>query len=245
MVSSVTVLVLLLLVSWAAVQARQVLDNSDMNGCFVASQPLTGWTGNAGCGPSGDQPCSVNPGGQVEGGPTPGPTDCAAKLISGFSLVSQKLALTGSEAPGLYDFQAYWGCFDFLGGAGGPSSCTFSLTIDETPITPLSGTTTKPGSISPDTFTPVTATGISITNPIADVSINCIPSGDAACYVTQATLTQQGSVVGDPHFVGLDGQRFDIQGQPHSAYSLLSDFDLQVCVSPLSVSPFPSFSAIS
>ncbi len=239
MVSSVTALVLLLLVSWAAVQARQVLNNSDMDGCAIPSggSVLLNWSGTAICGPGGNTlPCSFSIGSILPGGPTPDPGFCAAFWQPGFSAYSQTLALTPvTEAPGLYAFEAYLGCY-------GGGACTFSLTIDSQSIT-LSGTTTKPAA-RPDTYTPVTATGISITNPAAVVSIRCVVTGTAFCTVTQATLTQQGGVIGDPHFVGLDGQRFDIQGQAGSAYSLLSDIDLQVCVFPLSYLLSPSFSAI-
>ena len=226
-----TALVLLLLVNWAAIQARQVLNNENMDGCNSSFGPLTGWTGTGGC--SGNQPCSAVTGGTVQGGPTPGPpTDCTALWHSGYSAYSQTLSLSGSEAPGLYDFQAFLGCYR---PGPGPGICTFSLTIDGTPIS-LIGTTAKPAVFPPDTFTPLTAEDISIINPTAVVSINCVPTGGAQCFVTQATLTFVSLVIADPHFVGLDGQKFDIIGQPHSAYSLLSDKDVMVCVFPLSVS---------
>lgn len=34
---------------------------------------------------------------------------------------------------------------------------------------------------------------------------------------------ESGKIVGDPHFIGADGGRFDVQGQPGKTYSLLSD----------------------
>ncbi len=236
MVSSVTVLVLLLLVNLAAVQARQVLNNSDMNGCTGGGgNVLTVWTGTGGCGPSGNQPCSVTVGSIVTGGPQPDPNNCAAYWQPGFSAYSQTLSLTpGSEAPGLYDFEAYYACIDSFGLGG---TCTFSLTIGGTSIL-LTGAATK-NAVNPDPYTPLTATGISIINPNAVVSIDCA-TGTADCFVTRITLIQQGSVVGDPHFVGLDGQIFDLTGDAGSAYALLSDKDVMVCVFPLSVSLFPS-----
>ena len=235
MVSSVTILVLLLLVSLAAVQAQQVLNNFNMDGCGGSSGLLTDWTGTAFCGPSSDQPCSLSSMAFVSGGPTPGLSDCAAQWAPGVSAYSQNVVLT----PGSYNFQAFLGCFDF----GGVGECTFTLTIDSTPIT-LSGAT-KNAVDSGATYTPVTATGIPITNPAVTVSLDCaLTSGSSYCLVTQATLTRQAVVVGDPHFVGLDGQIFDMTGEAGSAYSLLSDKDVMVCVFPLSYLLSPSFSAI-
>lgn len=202
--------------------------------CFWQCSHGLDWDRRMWCCPPFNQPCSIGAAIYVTGAPLPDPDNCAALWQLGYSAYSQTLSLTpGSETPGLYAFEAYFGCFSSGGG-----SCTFYLTIGGTLIT-LSGTTSKLGVISA-TYTPVTATGISITNPNAVVSIDCVATESASCYVTRATLTQQGGVIGDPHFVGLDGQRFDLQGAPGSAYSLLSDFDLQVCVSPLSFLPFPS-----
>ena len=235
MVSSVTALVLFLLVSWAAVQARQVLNNSDMNGC-TSGEMLTSWTGTGSCG----GPCSKSPESRMINAPLPNPNNCAAYWDAQPSVPSQALALTpGSEAPGLFDFEAFFGCY-----SDNPSdTCTFSLTIAGQSIT-LSGTTMKFGTF-PDSYTPsVTATGIRIDNPNAVVSINCVITGIANCYATRVTLTFVSLVSGDPHFVGLDGQIFDMIGKSGSAYALLSDEDVMVCVSPLSVPLFLSFSAI-
>lgn len=38
----------------------------------------------------------------------------------------------------------------------------------------------------------------------------------------------QGRVWGDPHFVGADGEKFDVQGEAGKTYNILSDKDLQV-----------------
>jgi len=232
MVSGVKVLALLLLVNVAVVQARQVLLNENMNGCTATpgvTVPLDVWEGTSGgiCGDNA-RPCSANTVELVSGGPTAGSNDCAARWNAnpGFSPISQTLNLQAGEAPGLFDFQAFWACF------GSSGFCSLSLTIREgsTPtLITLSEPTTKSATSSPSYDPATTATGISISNPNAIVEINCVTIPGTNCFLTQATLSTQGTVIGDPHFKGLDGQRFDTTGEPGSSYNLITDSDLQVC----------------
>ncbi len=222
MVSSVTVLVLLLLVNLAAVQARQVISNSDMDGCTSTARSidtLAGWSGMAMC---DGGPCSYNPGTAATDSPTPDPFDCAAFWRSGDSPNTQILSLSNAETAGLFDFQAYFACIRHVVDGG---NCVFFLTIDGQSIA-LSGLTTRPATAI-SSYTILSSTGISISNPNAVISLYCAATS-ATCVVTQATLTTQGIVSGDPHALGFDGQIFDVLGQPNSAFNLLSDFDVQV-----------------
>ena len=223
MVSSVTAFVLFLVINWAAVQARQVLLNENMDGCNVSSfGRLTDWSGDFG---GFGFPLSLPP----SVGNNLDDTSCAAAWIRISTPTTQTLALNPvTEAPGLYDFQARFACTS----TGTPGTCTFILIIDGQPIT-LTGDPVKSASTNTDTYRTLTATGITINNPNAVVSLDCDVTGFAGqltCFVTQATLTFDSLVAGDPHVIGLDGQRFDIQGESGSAFNILSDFDVQVCV---------------
>ena len=232
MVSSVTVLVSLLLVNLATVQAQQVLSNSDMDGC---NGPLTDWSGDFGLGfgiPLSFQPSTA--------GYSLNDDSCAAL----WTLDSTPYTQTLNLVPGLYDFAASFACAT----VGNPGTCTFSLTIGGQSIA-LTGTFSKTTSSDTDTYETLTADNILITDPNAEVVLTCAVTDTIAigCFITQATLTFDGLVAGDPHYVGLNGQRFDIQGESGSAFNILSDFDVQVCVSPLSFcffSLFLSFSVI-
>jgi len=219
-----------------------VLNNFNMDGCpgFSGGRAsLTGWTGtSSGCG-GGAQPCSLNSNGFASGAPTPDPNGCAAFWDSNpaYSAISQTLDLQPGEVTGLFDFQAFWACR-----GSGSETCTLSLTIDDTFIT-LSEPTTRDGA-NPATYNEITSTGISINNPNAVVSIDCVATGGTICLLTQATLSTQGTVIGDPHFTGLDGQRFDATGKPGSSYNLISDSDLQVFSLFSFFVFFPPFSGI-
>ena len=68
-------------------------------------------------------------------------------------------------------------------------------------------------------FTPSAATDIVIV----------LNSGDALIDAISVVCVQGcPSVFGDPHFIGLDGKRFDFDGEPGQIFNLLSDSEVQV-----------------
>jgi len=64
---------------------------------------------------------------------------------------------------------------------------------------------------------------------VIKIGVGCNHRSDPNCYY-QYTITcegPQGSVVGDPQFVGLRGQSYQVHGVPNSIYNIVSDADLQ------------------
>ena len=162
-------------------------------------------------------------------GPSSNPDGCAADWYDRDPFpIFQTLNLNPTtQVPGTYDFQAYFGCVQ----SAGSGTCTFSLSINGVNI-PLTGTFTKTTSSKSDTYSIVTAQDIPINAADAVVSIYCATASGMDCYVAQATLTFDSFIIDDPHLLGFDGQRFDMIGMSGSSYNLLSDVDIQVCVSP-------------
>lgn len=86
----------------------------------------------------------------------------------------------------------------------------------------------------------VTASSDGLIEPAEDLTINIAPDDayniDSTNYFGTLTINDvptgptpgTGSIEGDPHFVGFEGQQFDFQGHPGRIYNLISDFDLQV-----------------
>ncbi|KAK9830675.1 hypothetical protein WJX74_001960 [Apatococcus lobatus] len=112
--------------------------------------------------------------------------------------------------------------------------CTINPGLDVlTPALPL--TTSSNGAIVTSGVTPIIAIQpvpfvgtFTVTYP-AEPALQCPGSGilGIGATVVQCTIacdaTNTGTVVGEPHFIGFDGSRYDFQGIPGEHYSLLTD----------------------
>lgn len=64
--------------------------------------------------------------------------------------------------------------------------------------------------------------------PEADSAQDAPRSDQAQSKQAPVVAVNQGRIWGDPHFVGADGGKFDVQGEAGKTYNLLSDKNLQV-----------------
>ncbi|WP_020559184.1 hypothetical protein [Thiofilum flexile] len=107
------------------------------------------------------------------------------------------------------------------GGQGGgviPGTTTPGTT---TPGTTTPGTTT-PGTTTPGTTTPGTTTpGTTTPGTTTPGTANPRPT-------TPVGTTNNGGAWGDPHFIGADGGKYDVQGKPNTYYNIISDAGFQM-----------------
>jgi hypothetical protein len=98
---------------------------------------------------------------------------------------------------------------------------------DETPVaeTPVAETPVEetPVAETPVAETPVEAAPVEET-PVAEAPVEDCPADD----VPEHEVSGGGQGWGDPHFVGADGEKYDVQGEAGKTYNLLSDSGIQV-----------------
>ena len=98
---------------------------------------------------------------------------------------------------------------------------------DETPAVETPEVET-PVAETPVAETPVEAAPVEET-PVAETPVVEAPAEDCpADDVPEHEVTGGGQAWGDPHFVGADGEKYDVQGEAGKAYNLLSDSGIQV-----------------
>jgi hypothetical protein len=93
---------------------------------------------------------------------------------------------------------------------------------EETPVA------VAPVDEAPEVETPVAETPVAETpveeTPVAEAPAEDCPADD----VPDHEVSGGGQGWGDPHFVGADGEKYDVQGEAGKAYNLLSDKGMQV-----------------
>ncbi len=98
-----------------------------------------------------------------------------------------------------------------------------SPVTEETPAeeTPAEET---PAEETPAEETPAEETPVTENCPVEETSVAETPAED----VPQHDVSGDGKGWGDPHFVGADGEKYDVQGEAGKFYNLLSDKGMQV-----------------
>jgi len=205
----------------------QILPNPDMDGCGSAasgSSPLIGWTAlRNGVDDTEDRSINVaSPSFFLEQGTGPASDTCTAWFGGVATLVltpNSFVNAAGITSPSLFTFSGWFACDT----ASSIESCSFSLLINEDLSIPL-------GTIEASNPAPFEQFTTQITfNPSSDSFsiVGNAPSDDLFGYVTQALLTFDETIEGDPH-INLGFMKFDFEGQPNRIYNLISSPSLQV-----------------
>jgi len=114
-------------------------------------------------------------------------------------------------------------------------TAVYSVTVNARSIDPLStanvqvdfGATSTNLDVGFGGWTPIQLVGLA-SGPLTNLVIT-LNSGSALIDAVSVVCLQQcPSVFGDPHFIGLDGRRFDFDGEPGQIFNLLSDSEVQV-----------------
>ena len=137
---------------------------------------------------------------------------------------------------GVYVFQGIKGAVDpsiFSQNATAPLASSLSSSSTPTPLSALSSSSPA-ASISPSSSTAVarisssSAALSSSIVPSSSSSSSSVPSAASSSSSSSSGVSRPSSVLGDPAFVGLLGQQYQVHGLAGSVYSLISDAEVQV-----------------
>ncbi len=182
MVKLVAVVALFAVLAVAA-HAQQYIVNPDMDGCGTSTGRLTSWSGSYST--SSPFAASVNP--QSAGfalANDPGPGACAAAWTQGSTAITQALNVPQSLVREYFVFQTYYGCAV----ASGTGTCRLELKFGGV-IYMLSNSVARKTVTGPTGSYSLVETPVSLRTRNDVVSISCITTGGARCFIAKATLT--------------------------------------------------------